>query len=83
MLKGKNIVLGVSASIAAYKAAGLVSTLIKQGAEVDVIMTANACRLISPLTFEALTSRKCLVDTFDRNFSYDVRHVSLAHKLTC
>lgn len=80
MLKGKNIVLGVSASIAAYKAAGLVSTLIKQGAEVDVIMTANACRLISPLTFEALTSRKCLVDTFDRNFSYDVRHVSLAHK---
>ena len=80
MMKGKNVVLGVSGSIAAYKAAGLASTLVKQGAEVDVVMTANACRFISPLTFESLTSRKCIVDTFDRNFSFDVRHVSLARK---
>ncbi|MBO1363861.1 bifunctional phosphopantothenoylcysteine decarboxylase/phosphopantothenate--cysteine ligase CoaBC [Prevotella sp. A2931] len=80
MLKGKNVVLGVSGGIAAYKAAGLASRLVKLGAEVDVVMTENACRFIAPLTFEALTSRKSLVDTFDRNFSYDVRHVSLARK---
>lgn len=72
--------LGVSGGIAAYKAAGLASRLVKLGAEVDVVMTENACRFIAPLTFEALTSRKSLVDTFDRNFSYDVRHVSLARK---
>lgn len=80
MLQGKNVVLGVSSSIAAYKAAGLASMLVKQHAEVDVVMTRNACRFISPLTFETLTSRKCIVDTFDRNFGYDVKHVSLAKK---
>lgn len=80
MLSGKTVVLGVSSSIAAYKAANLASMLVKLGAEVDVVMTRNACQFISPLTFETLTSRKCIVDTFDRNFGYDVKHVSLAKK---
>jgi phosphopantothenoylcysteine decarboxylase/phosphopantothenate--cysteine ligase len=80
MLSGKNIVLGVTGSIAAYKMANLASMLVKQGANVDVIMTRNACEFISPLTFETLTSRKCLVDTFDRQVNYSVEHVSLAAK---
>lgn len=80
MLSGKTVVLGVSSSIAAYKAAALASLLVKQHAEVDVVMTRNACQFVAPLTFETLTSRKCIVDTFDRNFGYDVKHVSLAKK---
>ena len=80
MLTGKTIVLGVTGSIAAYKTAMLASLLVKQHADVHVLMTANATKFISPLTFETLTSNKCVVDTFDRNFSYDVKHVSLAKK---
>lgn len=80
MLKGKTVILGVTGSIAAYKAASLASTLVKQGAEVNVIMTANAVNFINPITFETLTGRKCLVDTFDRNFEFQVEHVSLAKK---
>ena len=80
MLTGKTIVLGVTGSIAAYKSAMLASLLVKQHADVHVLMTANATKFISPLTFETLTSNKCVVDTFDRNFSYDVKHVSLAKK---
>ena len=72
--------LGVTGSIAAYKTAMLASLLVKQHADVHVLMTANATKFISPLTFETLTSNKCVVDTFDRNFSYDVKHVSLAKK---
>lgn len=80
MLKGKTVILGVTGSIAAYKAASLASMLVKQGAEVNVIMTANAVNFINPITFETLTGRKCLVDTFDRNFEFQVEHVSLAKK---
>lgn len=78
MLKGKNIVIGVSGGIAAYKIAPLTSMLAKAGANTTVIMTKNAANFINPITFETLTSNKCLVDTFDRNFQYNVEHVELA-----
>lgn len=78
MLKGKTVVLGVSGSIAAYKSAMLASLLVKNHADVHVIMTKNAENFINPITFETLTSHKCLVDTFDRNFEFNVEHVSLA-----
>lgn len=78
MLTGKTIVLGVTGSIAAYKIANLASMLVKLNADVHVIMTKNACQFITPMTFETLTNNKCMVDTFDRNFSFDVKHVSLA-----
>lgn len=80
MLTGKTIVLGVTGSIAAYKTANLASMLVKLGADVHVIMTQNATKFITPMTFETLTDNKCIVDTFDRNFSFDVKHVSLAKK---
>ena len=80
MLQGKTIVLGVTGSIAAYKIANLASMLVKQHADVQVIMTQNATNFINPITFETLTGNKCLVDTFDRNFQYSVEHVSLAKK---
>lgn len=80
MLKGKCVVLGVTGSIAAYKIASLASALVKLHAEVHIIMTKNATNFINPITFETLTSHKCLVDTFDRNFEYSVEHVSLAKK---
>ena len=80
MLKGKTIVLGVTGSIAAYKMANLASMLVKMNADVHVIMTRNACHFITSMTFETLTDNKCIVDTFDRNFSFDVKHVSLAKK---
>lgn len=80
MLKGKTIVLGVTGSIAAYKIANLASMLMKQHADVHVIMTKNATNFINPITFETLTNNKCLVDTFDRNFQYNVEHVSLAKR---
>ncbi len=80
MLKGKTVILGVTGSIAAYKAANLASLLMKQHAEVHVIMTKNATEFISPITFETLTGRKCLTDTFDRNFQFEVEHVELAKK---
>ena len=77
-LQGKTIVLGVTGSIAAYKMAGVASTLVKKGANVHVLMTKNATNFINPITFETLTNHKCLVDTFDRNFQFDVEHVSIA-----
>ncbi len=78
MLKGKNIILGVTGSIAAYKTAGLASMLVKKGCNVHVIMTESATNFINPITFESLTGNKCLVDTFDRNFQFQVEHVSIA-----
>src|SRR5574344_916631 len=78
MLTGKTVLLGVSGSIAAYKAACLASLLKKQHADVHVIMTRNATNFINPVTFETLTGNKCLIDTFDRNFEFSVEHVSLA-----
>ncbi len=78
LLKGKHIVLGVTGSIAAYKIASLASMLKKKQADVTVIMTKNATNFINPITFESLTGNRCLVDTFDRNFEFQVEHVSLA-----
>lgn len=80
MLTGKTVVLGVTGSIAAYKMANVASMLVKKHADVHVIMTQNATNFINPITFETLTGNKCLVDTFDRNFQFNVEHVSLAKK---
>ncbi len=80
MLTGKTVVLGVAGSIAAYKMANVASMLVKKHADVHVIMTQNATNFINPITFETLTGNKCLVDTFDRNFQFNVEHVSLAKK---
>lgn len=78
MLKGKTVVLGVTGGIAAYKSATLTSLLVKAGAQVQVIMTEHARQFIAPLTFESLTGRRCLTDTFDRNHEYSTEHVELA-----
>ena len=80
MLQGKTVVLGVTGSIAAYKIASLASKLVKLHADVHVLMTQNATNFITPITFETLTGNQCLIDTFDRNFQFDVAHVSLAKK---
>ncbi|MCI7493116.1 MAG: bifunctional phosphopantothenoylcysteine decarboxylase/phosphopantothenate--cysteine ligase CoaBC [Lachnobacterium sp.] len=80
MLKGKTVVLGVTGSIAAYKIANLASALVKLHADVNVIMTKNATNFITPITFETLTGNKCLIDTFDRNFQFNVEHVALAKR---
>ena len=78
MLKGKHILLGVSGGIAAYKAAGLASALVKQHADVHVVMTENATKLISPVVFDSLTGNRTSIDTFDRNFEHKVEHIALA-----
>ena len=80
MLKGKTVLLGVTGGIAAYKAAALASALVKQHAAVEVVMTRNATEFVTPLTFEQLTGRRTMVDTFDRNFSHQVEHISLAER---
>lgn len=78
LLENKHIILGVTGSIAAYKIASLASMLAKQQADITVVMTKNATNFINPITFESLTGNRCLVDTFDRNFEFQVEHVSLA-----
>ena len=78
MLKNKCIILGISGGIAAYKMANLASLLVKKGAKVHVIMTENATKFISPITFETLTKNKCMINTFDRNFEYKVEHIEVA-----
>ena len=80
MLKDKTILLGITGGIAAYKAAYLASALVKLHANVEVVMTEHATRFIAPLTFEQLTGRRCMVDTFDRNFSHQVEHIALADR---
>lgn len=80
MLKGKTVVLGVCGSIAAYKTADLASALKKLGADVHVIMTKNATNIINPIAFESLAGNKCMVDTFDRNFQFNIAHISIAQK---
>lgn len=77
-LEGKCVLLGITGGIAAYKMANVASALHKAGAKVHVIMTENATKFITPLTFETLTGSKCMVDTFDRDFQFDVRHISVA-----
>lgn len=79
-LNGKCVLLGVTGGIAAYKMANVASALRKAGADVEVIMTRNATQFITPLTFETLTNHKCMVDTFDRDFKFEVTHISLAKK---
>lgn len=83
MLKGKNIILGVTGGIAAYKIPNLASMLVKQGCNVDVIMTENGAKFITEHTFEALTCNKCITDTFDRNHPFSIKHISLAKKADC
>ena len=80
MLRGKTVVLGVSGGIACYKAAALASMLVKQHADVQVLMTENATRFVTEITFEQLTGNKALVDTFDRNFVHSVEHVAVADR---
>ena len=80
MLKGKHIVLGVTGGIACYKACELASLLVKQHADVQVIMTENAAKFVTPITFEQLTGNKALTDTFDRNFVHSVEHIAVADK---
>ncbi|MGN0461487.1 MAG: bifunctional phosphopantothenoylcysteine decarboxylase/phosphopantothenate--cysteine ligase CoaBC [Ruminococcus sp.] len=82
-MKGKNVVIGVTGGIAAYKTPNLVSMLVKSGYTVDVIMTENAGKFITPNTFEALTGRRCITDTFDRSHSFEIEHISLAEKADC
>ena len=80
MLQGKTVLLGVTGGIAAYKSAALASLLVKHHAAVEVVMTENATKFVTPLTFEQLTGRRTMVDTFDRNFSHQVEHISLAER---
>ena len=80
MLKGKTVLLGVTGGIAAYKAAALASALVKQHCAVEVVMTEHATKFVTPLTFEQLTGRRTMVDTFDRNFSHQVEHIALAQR---
>ncbi len=80
MLKEKTIVVGVTGGIAAYKSAQLVSDLVKEGCDVHTVMTRNALNFINPITFETLTGHKCLTDTFDRNFQFNVEHVALSQR---
>ena len=79
-LNGKCVLLGVTGGIAAYKMANVASALRKLGADVEVIMTRNATQFITPITFETLTGHKCMVDTFDRDFKFEVTHIALAKK---
>ncbi len=81
-LKGKCVLLGVSGGIAAYKMANVASALRKLGADVEVIMTKNATQFITPITFETLTGHKCMVDTFDRDFKFEVTHISWQRRPT-
>ncbi|MCL2861129.1 MAG: bifunctional phosphopantothenoylcysteine decarboxylase/phosphopantothenate--cysteine ligase CoaBC [Firmicutes bacterium] len=80
LLKNKTIVLGVTSSIAAYKACDLVSFLKKEGADIHVVMTKNACELITPRTFETLTNNKVTTESFEKNINFEVEHISLAKR---
>lgn len=80
LLEGKTVLIGVTGSIAAYKTPNLVSALVKRGANVHVLMTRNATEFIAPLVFETLSGNRCVYDTFDRSFSFDVEHISLAEQ---
>ena len=76
----KSIVIGVSGGIACYKAAEVVNALVKRGHQVDVIMTENAAKFVTPLTFQTLSQSKVITDMFEKPERFDVRHVSLAKK---
>ncbi|MDE7464069.1 MAG: bifunctional phosphopantothenoylcysteine decarboxylase/phosphopantothenate--cysteine ligase CoaBC [Clostridiales bacterium] len=78
--EGKTVLIGVCGGIAAYKTCYLVSRLVQSGATVHVMMTENATQFVSPLTFETLSRNRVTVDTFDRDFTWEVEHVALAKK---
>lgn len=80
MLRGKTVIIGVTGSIAAYKMADVANTLVKMNCDVHVMMSKNAVNFINPITFETLTGNKCMIDTFDRNFKFEVTHISIAKK---
>ncbi|MBM7614515.1 bifunctional phosphopantothenoylcysteine decarboxylase/phosphopantothenate--cysteine ligase CoaBC [Alkaliphilus hydrothermalis] len=80
MLTGKNIVVGVSGGIAAYKACDIVSRLRKLGAEINVILTESAAEFVQPQTFQALTSNPVTIDMFETPRYWDIEHISLAQK---
>ncbi|MCH5165168.1 MAG: bifunctional phosphopantothenoylcysteine decarboxylase/phosphopantothenate--cysteine ligase CoaBC [Clostridiales bacterium] len=79
-LRNKTVVVGVSGGIAAYKTCSLVSKLTQCGADVHVVMTRNATEFVAPLSFETLSHNRVTVDTFDRDFTWEVGHVALAKK---
>ena len=81
MLKGKTVILGVTGSIAAYKMANVASMLVKMRCDVHVILTPNAAQFITPVTFETLTGNKCMVDTFDRNFQFQIGRASCRERV--
>ena len=80
MFKNLNIVIGITGGIAAYKACGIISYLKQQGANIDVIMTSNACKFITPLTIETLAKNKVIIDMFNENDYSEVKHIALAKK---
>jgi len=77
-LSGRTVVVGVTGGIAAYKSCEIVSSLVKMGVNVRVVMTQNATHFVAPLTFETLSNNRVVADMFDRDFEYDVAHISLA-----
>jgi len=79
----KEVVLGVTGSIAAYKAADIINLLVKDSISVHVIMTDAATQFIAPLTFQTLTKNKVYVDMFEKIAYNDVRHISLAQRADC
>ena len=80
MLKNKNIVIGITGGIACYKVCEIISYLVREGANVDVIMTKNATEFITPLTIETLSKNKVVTDMFEKNEHIEVEHISLARK---
>ncbi len=80
MLKGKEIVLGVSGGIAAYKAAELTRLLVKEGANVNVVMTKNAQQFVTPLTFQSLSGNPVMTELFSLTERSEIKHISLAEK---
>lgn len=80
MFQNLNIVIGITGGIAAYKVCSIISCLKKQGANIDVIMTKNACHFITPLTIETLSGNEVITDMFERTDFVDVRHITLAKK---
>lgn len=79
----KEVILGVTGSIAAYKAAEIANLLVKSNINVHVIMTKASTKFIAPLTFQTLTKNKVYLDMFEEVYYSDVRHISLAQKADC
>lgn len=82
-ISGKRVILGVTGSIAAYKAAGLARELVSQGASVTAVMTANAARFVTPLTFQTVTRNRVITDLWASVDTFDAEHVALAKKADC